>query len=160
MNEKRMICYWMKTDVVSAELGTTIKEAATKMVGRRVGTLPIVDRECTLVGMFSISEIIDVFLPDVVDLLSDIRFVEDFGDLGKLSPDDLERAEKMTVNDIMQKPIAVEETSSLIRSLSIMHQQDLRDLLVVKDGKLVGIASEVDIGRAFLAGWFLSPCEE
>ncbi|MFC2054483.1 CBS domain-containing protein [Chloroflexota bacterium] len=159
MDEKSMIRYWMKTDVFSVELDTTIKEAASKLVDRRVGTLPIVEEDGTLVGVSSISEIIDVFLPDFVDLLSDVSFVTDFGELGKLASDDLERAEQMTVNDIMQKPVAVEETSSLIRSLSIIHQQELRDLLVVKDGKLVGIASEVDISCAFLTGWISSPCE-
>ncbi len=160
MDEKSMIRYWMKTDVVSVELGTTIKEASSKLVDRRVGTLPIVEKDGTLVGVSSISEIIDVFLPDFVYLLSDVSFVTDFGDLDKLSSYDLERAEKMIVNDIMQEPIAVEETSSLIRSLAIMHQQDIRDLLVVKNGKLVGIASEVDISCAFLTGWLSTPCEE
>jgi CBS domain-containing protein len=66
----------------------------------------------------------------------------------------------MTVNDIMHKPVAVEESSSLMRCLSIMHQQGLRDLLVVKDSKLVGIASEVDISCAFLTSWINSPCED
>jgi CBS domain-containing protein len=160
MDEKSLIRYWMKTDVVSVELGTTIKDASSKLVDRRVGTLPIVEKDGTLAGVSSISEIIDVFLPDFVNLLSDVSFVTDFGDLDKLSSYDLERAEKMTVNDIMQEPIAVEETSSLIRSLAIMHKQDIRDLPVVKNGKLVGIASEVDISCAFLTGWLSTPCED
>jgi CBS domain-containing protein len=142
------------------ELGTTIKDASSILVDRRVGTLPIVEKDGTLAGISSISEIIDVFLPDFVNLLSDVSFVTDFGDLDKLSSYDLERAEKMTVNDIMQKPIAVEETSSLVRSLAIMHQQDIQDLPVVKDAKLVGIASEVDISCAFLTGWLSTPCED
>jgi len=160
MDEKSLIRYWMKTDVVSVELGTTIKDASSKLVDRRVGTLPIVEKDGTLAGVSSISEIIDVFLPDFVNLLSDVSFVTDFGDLDKLSSYNLERAEKMTVNDIMQEPIAVEETSSLVRSLAIMHQQDIRDLPVVKNGKLVGIASEVDISCAFLTGWLSTPCED
>ena len=160
MDEKSMIHHWMKTDVVSVKLGTTIKQAASKLVDRKVGTLPIVLEDGTLVGVSSISEIIDVFLPDFVNLISDVSFVPDFGNLDKLSAYDLERANKLRVNDIMHEPIAVEETSSLIRCLSIMHQQDLKDLLVVKDDKLVGIASEVDISCAFLTGWISTGCEE
>jgi len=160
MDEKSMIRYWMKTEVVSVELNTTIREAASRLVERKVGTLPIVKRDGTLVGVTSISEIINVFLPDFVNLLSDISFVIDFGKLNELSPYDLEEAGNMTVNDIMHKPVAVEESSSLMRCLSIMHQQGLRDLLVVKDSKLVGIASEVDISCAFLTGWINSPCED
>jgi CBS domain-containing protein len=160
MDEKSMIHYWMKKEVVSVEMDTTIREAASKVVERKIGTLPIVKADKTLVGVTSIREIIEVFLPDFVNLLSDISFVTDFGKLDKLSPYDLEEAGNMTVNDIMHEPVAVEESSSLIRCLSIMHQQGLRDLLVVKDGKLVGIASEVDIGCAFLTGWLNSPCED
>lgn len=160
MDEKSMIRYWMKKDVVSVELNTTIREAAYRLVERKVGTLPIVKADSTLVGVTSISEIIDVFLPDFVNLLSDISFVTDFGNLDKLSPYDLEEVGNMTVNDIMHKPMPVEESSSLIRCLSIMHQQGMRDLLVVKEGKLVGIASEVDISCAFLTGWLNTPCED
>ncbi len=53
----------------------------------------------------------------------------------------------------MAEPIAVEDDSSLIRALAIMHKHNLADLPVLKQGKLVGIASRVDIGRAFFADW-------
>ncbi len=53
----------------------------------------------------------------------------------------------------MKEPTAVEEDSSLIKALSLMIKHDLIDLPVVRDGRLVGIASRVDIGRAFLIQW-------
>jgi CBS domain-containing protein len=34
-----------------------------------------------------------------------------------------------------------------------MEKHRMRDLPVVKEGKLIGIASRVDIGRAFLSSW-------
>ncbi len=60
---------------------------------------------------------------------------------------------RLSVTNIMDSPIAVEENSSLIRALSVMEKHNLRDLPVVRDGRLVGIASRADIGRAFLEQW-------
>jgi CBS domain-containing protein len=68
----------------------------------------------------------------------------------------MEMAERLTVADIMEEPISVENDCELIRALSFMHKYKIRDLPVVEDGKLVGIASRVDIGRAFLSNWLNS----
>jgi CBS domain-containing protein len=67
------------------------------------------------------------------------------------------KADSLLVADIMSEALSVEEDATLIRALSFMHKHHLRDVPVVKDGKLVGLASRVDIGRAFLSTWFTSP---
>jgi CBS domain-containing protein len=56
----------------------------------------------------------------------------------------------------MEEPISVENDCELIRALSFMHKYQIRDIPVVERGKLVGIASRVDIGRAFLSNWLNS----
>jgi CBS domain-containing protein len=65
----------------------------------------------------------------------------------------MQRAESLLVADIMDEPVSVEDDCTLIRALSFMEKYRIRDLPVVKEGKLVGIASRVDIGRAFLSAW-------
>jgi CBS domain-containing protein len=134
----------------------TVREAAALIVDKRIGTLPVVDEDGKLDGVVHIRNIIQLFLPDFVSLLSNIDFVKDFG--AKRSPTTgvLRKAEVLTVADIMEKPVAVGEDSSLIRALSLMESHNLTDLLVVKEGKLVGLASRADIGRAFLADWISS----
>lgn len=156
MNDTLKICSCMKLDVLYATENVNIREAATLMVERSVGTLPIVDRDGNLIGITTMGDIIQVFLPNFVTLVSDIDFVKDFGNLGTISPESIEKAEKITVADIMVEPVAVEDTSSLIRALSIMHKHNIRDLPVLQEGSLVGIASRVDIGRAFLTDWLSS----
>jgi CBS domain-containing protein len=123
------------------------------MVEKRVGTLPIVDESGMLVGVTTISDIIQIFLPDFVSLLSDIDFVKDFGSLKYPSQESYDNAQNRSVTEIMAEPVAVEDDSSLIRALAIMHKHNLGDLPILKHGKLVGIASRVDIGRAFFADW-------
>jgi CBS domain-containing protein len=154
--DKLKICSCMKHDVVSATENINIREAATMMVEKSIGTLPIVNRDGNLIGITTMGDIIQVFLPNFVSLVSDIDFVKDFGNLGTFSPESFERAEKLTITDIMVEPVAAEDTSSLVRALSIMSKHNIRDLPVLHEGRLVGIASRVDIGRAFLADWLSS----
>ena len=145
---------WMKRDVVHIHVSASIREAATAMVEKKVGTLPVVDENGMLVGCLSMASITGIFLPDVVSLLADIDFVKDFGALNMPLKEDLERAETLSVSDVMRAPaVAVDEDCSLLRALTMMDNHNVRDLPVVKDGKLVGIASRVDIGRAFLSDW-------
>ncbi|MEN8172308.1 MAG: CBS domain-containing protein [Chloroflexota bacterium] len=157
MDRKHRISTWMKREVIFAGPNTSIMEAAALLVEKRVGTLPIVDEMGFLIGVTSISDIIQIFLPDFVSLLSDISFIKDFGILGSPSPESLEKAQRLSVANVMKEPVSVDDNCSLIRALSVMEKHNLRDLSVVKDGKLVGVASRVDIGRAFLIGWQISP---
>jgi len=55
---------------------------------------------------------------------------------------------------LMQPAIRVEEDCGLLRAYAFMLQHRILDLPVVdKDGRLVGLASRVDIGVAILSGW-------
>ncbi len=157
MNGHQIIMNWMKWGVVSVKPDTTLKQAAEIVVNKRVGTLPVVDDEGVLIGITTLRDIIHIFLPDFVGLISDIDFVKDYGKLEEPSAESIERAEHMTVSDIMQEAVSVEDDSSLIRALSVMESHGLQDLCVVREGVLVGIASRVDIGRAFLADWGSTP---
>lgn len=137
----------------------TVKTAASLMAENNVGTLPVVLKTKELLGVTTMDNVIQIFLPDFVSLLSNISFVKDYGDLGTLSPENLYEAESLTVANIMEEPISVENDCELIRALSFMHKYKIQDLPVVEGGKLVGIASRVDIGRAFLSNWLNSTTE-
>lgn len=153
MTDNLKIGAWMKRDIVAVHASMSVKEAAALLVDRRVGTLPVIDEDEVLIGVTSITDITHIFLPDFVSLLADIDYVKDFGAFKTPSQENLERAETLTVADIMEEPLAEEEDCSLVRALSLMEKHNLADLLVVRDGQLVGIASRVDIGRAFLTTW-------
>jgi CBS domain-containing protein len=54
----------------------------------------------------------------------------------------------------MRPPIAVLDDCGLLRAYALMLQHRLHDVLVLSAaGKLVGIASRVDIGTAILKSW-------
>lgn len=146
----------MKSRVIFGCPDMTVKSAAVLMAENNMGTLPVVVETSERIGVTTMDNIIQIFLPDFVSLLSNISFVKEYGDLGKLSPENMQMAESLSVADIMEEPISVENDCELMRALSFMHKYKIQDLPVVEDGKLVGIASRVDIGRAFLSNWLTS----
>ncbi len=146
----------MKSNVIFGRPEMTIKAAAVMMAENNIGTLPVVLKTSELIGVTTMDNIIQIFLPDFVSLLSNISFVKEYGDLGTPSQENLLKAESLFVANIMEEPISVENDCELIRALSFMHKYKIQDIPVVEDGKLVGIASRVDIGRAFLSNWLKS----
>ena len=144
------ISNWMKREVIKIGPEATLREAATLMVDRRIGTLPVVDKKGTLVGAIYLANIVKMFLPDFVAVMEDIDFVHDYGNLEDTSANDRTRAKMLRVSDAMVEAISLEEDSGLVHTLSVMQKHNLTDLIVTRAGKLAGIASQVDIGRAFL----------
>ncbi len=143
----------MKTSVVSIHQDATLLEAAKLLAAKRVGTLPVTDAEGALVGLTTMRGLVKGFLPDFVSLMENVDFVKDFGALEEISEEDMAKANALTVDEIMEEPVSVEENCSLVRALAIMDNHQMPDIPVVRDNKLVGIASRVDIGRAFLESW-------
>jgi CBS domain-containing protein len=159
MGKEDCIDCCMKRKVIFGHPETTVREAALLMAEHNVGTLPVVDEASALVGVTTMRDVIQIFLPDFLSLLSNIRFITDYGDLDTPSRESIRRAESLLVADIMQEPVSVEDDCTLIRALSFMEKYRIRDLPVVKEGRLVGIASRVDIGRAFLSTWLTAQDE-
>jgi CBS domain-containing protein len=149
-----MIGSCMKRQVIAVSPTTTAQEAARIVVSNHVGTLPVVDDPGALVGVVRLEDLLRVFMPDFVALMDNIDFVHDFGALETLQPQDVPEAAQLTMRDLMQPPVAVEQTCGLLRALATMTKHGIRDLPVVNHvGALVGIASRVDIAAAFLAPW-------
>lgn len=139
----------MKKKVVSVHLDTTLSEAVSKLVDNHVGLLPVVDHDGTLIGVVSLRDILRLYWPSFMSLVEDYDFVHDFGALerAEISPE----LRKTPVSEIMQEPTMVEGTCKLLRAAAFMRQHDIRDLPVVNEaGRLIGLASWVDVGTAFL----------
>jgi CBS domain-containing protein len=153
MVEKKIIKDWMKKNVFTIHQNASVKEAAAMMLEKRVGTLPVLDETGNLIGITTIHNILECFLPDFVAMLTNVDFIKDFGALKTPSTGSLVEVGKIPVTEFMEKPISVEADSGLMRALSVLHKHNLQDLPVTWEGKLVGLASRVDIGRGFLASW-------
>jgi CBS domain-containing protein len=142
----------MKRNVVSIPITATILEAAQIIAQKHIGLLPIVNEDEKPVGVIGLGDLLTLELPDFVNFLSDVDFVHDFGAVEDTHPS----AEVLnrSVTTLMQPPITVQEDSGLLRTYALMLQHHLHDMPVVsREGKLIGIASRVDIGVAILSAW-------
>jgi len=147
-----IISEYMKRNVVSIPETFTIREAATVFVKEHVGLLPIVDQNNKLVGVIGLRDLLLLELPDFVNFVADVDFVHDFGAVETTRP--TARVLNESIRTLMKPQITVNEDSGLLRAYALMLQHNLHDMPVVsKDGKLVGMASRVDIGTAILSAW-------
>jgi CBS domain-containing protein len=142
----------MKRNVVSISITATILEAAKIIAEKHIGLLPIVDENEKAVGVLGLGDLLNLELPDFVRFLSDVDFVHDFGAVEDTRPS--AATLNQTVERLMRPPVTVDQDSGLLRTYALMLQHDLHDIPVVsKNGKLIGIASRVDIGVAILSTW-------
>lgn len=142
----------MKRNVVSILETATIREAAALFVKEHVGLLPVVDQNRMLVGVVGLRDLLALGLPDFISFVKDVDFVHDFGAVETRYPSAV--ILDSSIKTLMKPAITVHEDSGLLRAYALMLQQDLHDMPVVsEDGRLVGIASRVDIGTKILAAW-------
>ncbi len=142
----------MTRNVFITKEATSIREAALLLVKNGVSCMPVVDDQHSLIGIVSVSDIVKTFLPDFVPLV-DIDFIKDYGTLD-FSAEDVKKIATMTVSEIMTKKVyTVDEECSLVRALSMLKKHNVKALPVVRNSKLIGIVSNVDICRRFLEVW-------
>ena len=142
----------MKKHVVSVHMTATIREAAALIVDKHIGLLPVVDKNNKPVGVIGIRDLLTLELPDFVSFVADVDFVHDFGAVETTRPS--ARTLGKSVKTLMKPAVSVDEDCGLLRAYALMQQHNLHDMLVVsKDGKLIGVASRVDIGVAVLSTW-------
>jgi len=143
----------MKHDVISISASATISEAAVLFVEEHIGTLPVVDGDGKLVGILHIRDLLELVMPSFVRLVEDFDFVRsDFSVFEALLPPP--KVAVQPVSSVMVSAVSVGAGSGLLRAFAIMNSHNFYDLPVVDDdGRLVGLASRVDVGTALLAGW-------
>ena len=142
----------MKRSPVSILETATIREAAQVFVHQHVGLLPVVDKENLLIGVVGLRDMLALGLPDFVNFVTDVDFVHDFGAVETAQPP--ASLLDQSIKTLTKLAITVYEDSGLLRAYALMRQQDLHDMPVVsEDGKLVGIASRVDVGTTILSAW-------
>ncbi len=145
----------MKRKVIYISREATVQESVQLMVHHHIGTLPVVDASHQLVGLVRLRTLLSLVMPDFVDLLDRFNFVHDFGavEARQPTPEELNRP----VREIMTEPISCDVSCSLLHAAALLHHHTLQDLPVVDEaGRLVGIASHVDIGTALIHSWNVS----
>lgn len=143
---------YMKKNVVSIPITSTIREAAAVFIKKHVSLLPVVDIQGKPVGVVRLSNLVSLEMPDFIKFVEDFDFVHDFGAIESMQP--TSELLSRSVTTIMQPVETIDKDCGLMRVYAIMLKDEIFDLPVTNvNGELVGIVSRVDIGTGILTTW-------
>lgn len=132
---------------------TNMAEIASLLASRHYSSVPVCYPDCTLAGMVNESEILKPFRESVrarrgwaLGVITE----------GETIPEDfLEyiRRDTRTAADVMVRPvITAQENTTLSELADLMIKHGVKRLPVLRDGKIIGIVSRVDLMSAMASG--------
>lgn len=133
----------MTTQVTTIEAGATVREAAKRMLARRVSALPVVDGRGRVIGIVSEGDLVRrAELGTEAARSWWLRmFAED-------EARDYIRTHGASVADVMSTPaIGVRRATPLHEVARLMEKHRVKRLPVLESGRLVGIVSRADLVR-------------
>ena len=140
----------MNRDVISVERDTPVDEIAHLLIENDIGGVPVVNEERRVIGIVNES---DLFLKEKGMPFSAVKAPMLFEQW--VQPEKLleiyAEAHLHTAADVMTGPvICVEEQDTIPNVAMLMARHDVKHVPVVRDEKLVGMVTRLDIIR-FLA---------
>lgn len=133
----------MKRDVISVPAGTSLADATRLLVAHQINAMPVMKEDGGVAGMIGIRDVIRVPIPS-------------HNQLPILKWDSLEEKVQhfgqMTVDQLMtrQRIVSVSEDASIMDIAGIMANRGVHPVLVLQNGKLVGVVGRADVARALL----------
>jgi CBS domain-containing protein len=133
----------MNREVVSVPRGATVSEVVRLMHTTGHGALPVVDRDGRVLGIATKLAILRLCLPRYAEQIGDMSFLP--GDFEPFAGR-FEHAGEVPVEQVMEPcPSCVSEETSLGEIAVQMITKRVRQIPVVRDGKLVGIVGLQDL---------------
>lgn len=142
----------MTREVVTARPTDTLRRAAQLMLKRGVSGLPVVDAEGRVVGVVSEA---DLVRPDDAAVQRFHRWLDILADGEELSPEvvsAIDAGNRPVAKVMRTDTITVAETTPLREVANLVGRDNVRRVLVMRDGKLVGIVARRDLVRALASG--------
>ena len=142
----------MTTEVVTVRPDEPIQDATRKLIEHEVDGAPVVDADGAVVGMLTSDDLLvqetKLHYPTVVSLFG--AYLE-LPSAHRQFEEDLRKAVGATVEEVMNdEPVTVGDEDTLERAATLMHEENVSRLPVVRDGRLVGIIARGDILRAVM----------
>ena len=141
-------------DIMSHKLETiapsaTIREAADLLYRNNSSYLPVVDENEVFVGEITVHELLRIGIPDYAVKIGSLKFLSSFEPF-----EDLLRKEDTTrISEVMVEPVAVlDEESSIVEAALVLTKHQRRHLPVLRQKKLVGVLSFMDILNKVIRG--------
>lgn len=138
---------YMKKDFKAVAPNAPMRDVARLFFETGESVLPVTESDGTLVGVISIDDFILIFLPDYIDLIKSVDFIQDFGALEKTSFSIEEML--FVAEDLMSEDAPVlDENDSVMKAAVVLHKLNLSRIPVVSGNCLVGMISQNDVCRS------------
>lgn len=141
----------MTRDVITVPPDATLRQAARLMTKHRISALPVMKGD-VVIGIISET---DLLQPGTAPTPQADWWLHQLAGEAELAPEYMAalRDANRSVGQLMQPdPIWVPEDAALRDVASLMAREGVRRVLVLRDGRPVGIVSRRDLVRAFAGG--------
>lgn len=141
----------MTREVVTVKKETTVRELAELFTLHRIGSIPVVDDNGSLIGIVSESDLVEqdknFHIPTVISLFDWVIYLESEKKFEK----ELKRMTAQTVGDIYTEDVETVTPSTPVSDVAdIMSRKKINSLPVVEGGKIVGVVSRIDLIRTMI----------
>jgi CBS domain-containing protein len=129
----------MSGDVISVKPDDPLRSVTNIMFRYNFDGVPVVDDECKLLGDVSGKELLKSALPGYEKLVANRVELEPFEEL-------LRHEDTLRVKNVMRKDVVtISEDAQAVEAAAIMLSRNIDRIMVVRNGKLVGVLSASDI---------------
>lgn len=147
----------MSKDIVTVALCSTVGEIAALLVKHGIGAVPVVAEDGRIVGIVSQTD-----LGHRTETGTEKKrkwWLDMFSDADALARE-YTKSHGLLAQDVMTRHIiSVGETASLSEVAEILDTHRIRQVPVLKDGKLVGMISRADLVRKLAEAVIIAPAE-
>jgi len=139
----------MTTDVVTVTADQTLAAAADVLAERGIGAAPVVDGEGKAVGLLRDEDLLStesrLHIPSTIAILG-VNFTLP-GQVARYD-EELRKAIASTVGEVMEQEFPqLPPDAPLEDAATLMHQADVTHVVVVDDGRAIGIVARGDLIR-------------
>ena len=138
----------MTKDVITATSGTTVEELARLLISHKISGVPVVNDDKKIIGIVTENDLIKknkrFHIPTIIRLF-DAYFLLDSGKV----EEEIKKMVATTVGEICTtKVVSIQEDTTLEEIATIMAEQHVHLLPVLRDNEVVGIVGKADVVRS------------
>ncbi|OHD19182.1 MAG: hypothetical protein A2086_16715 [Spirochaetes bacterium GWD1_27_9] len=139
----------MSKNLIFVKPDTTLKELINIFYKNNISYAPVIDENENFIAEITTSEILKIGIPNYAVMIGNLKFLSSFEPFEEL----LKNEDKILVKSVMRKPsLKLGVDSSIIEAALEITQNNRRHIPVVKDNKILGIVSYMDILKKVIRG--------
>ncbi|MDR3341671.1 MAG: CBS domain-containing protein [Treponema sp.] len=132
----------MRRSVTALHPDNTVKEAVDTFYRHHLSYLPILERNNDLAGELTALDVFTIGIPDYAVKMENLKFLNSIEPFEGL----VQKENTMLVREVMKKPsLTLTEDAPVIEAIMKFIRSNRKYLPVVKDGKLTGMVTYMDI---------------